>query len=33
VNLITYNILTECFEAVIAGLWPVWLFIVARRQK
>ena len=29
----TYSISTECFEAVVASLWPVWLFIVARGQK
>jgi len=27
------RISAECFKAVIAGLWPVWLFVVARGQK
>jgi len=29
----TYSISTKCFKAVVAGLWPVWLFIVAHGQK
>jgi len=29
-KLTTYSISTECFKVVVAGLWPVWLFIVAR---
>jgi len=29
----TYSISTECFKAVVVGLWPVWLFIVALGQK
>jgi len=32
-KLTTYSISTESFRAVVAGLWPVWLFIVARGQK
>jgi len=32
-KLTTYSISTECFKAVVAGLWPVWLFIVVRGQK
>ena len=32
-KIITYSISTECFKAVIAGLWPVWIFIVASSQK
>ena len=32
-KLTTYSISTECFKAVFAGLWPVWLFIAARGQK
>jgi len=32
-KLTTYNISTVCFKAVVVGLWPVWLFIVARGQK
>jgi len=26
-KLTTYSILTECFKAVVAGLWTLWLFI------
>ena len=33
VKLTTYSISTEWFKAVVAGLWPVWLFIVACGQK
>jgi len=29
-KLTPYSISTECFKAVVASLWPVWLFIVAR---
>jgi len=32
-KLTTYSISTECFKAVVTGLWPVWLFIVARGQN
>jgi len=32
-KLTTYSISTECFKAVVTGMWPVWLFIVARDQK
>jgi len=32
-KLTTYSISTECFRAVVAGLWPVWLFIVDRGQE
>ena len=32
-NQTTYNISTECFKAVVAGLWPAWLFSVAPGQK
>jgi len=32
-KLTTYSISTKCFKAVVAGLWPEWLFIVARGQK
>jgi len=32
-KLTTYSISTECFKAVVAGLWPVWPFIVVHGQK
>jgi len=32
-KLTTCSTSTECFKAVVAGLWPVLLFIVARGQK
>ena len=32
-KLTTYSISTVCFKVVVAGLWPVWPFIVARGQK
>jgi len=32
-QLTTCSISTECFKAVVAGLWPLGLFIVARGQK
>jgi len=32
-KLTTCSISTECFKAVVTGLWPVWLFIVAHGQK
>jgi len=28
-----HSITTECLKAVVAGLWPVCPFIVARGQK
>jgi len=32
-KLTTYSISTEYFKAVVARLWPLWLFLVARGQK
>jgi len=32
-KLTTYSISTEWFKAVVAGLWPVWLFIVVPSLK
>jgi len=32
-KLTTCSISKECFDAMITGLWPAWLFIMARYQK
>jgi len=32
-KLTTCSISTECFKAVVAGLWPMWLFLIVARGK
>jgi len=32
-KLTSYSISTECFKAVVAGLWPVWTFVVPRGHE